>query len=228
MNSGYWTRLPASVLCALITTSAGCAENEQSFGGDELKSGLTTPRELRGAVYSSTSLELFWERQDPGVRFEIRRDGSTTNITDGVSYFESGLEPSRTYVYGVRAIARDGGRSDWAPLTLSTRSAAGGAVETPQGLRGVVYSDTALELYWERPPSAVSYEIRRDGEVIGQTSGVSYWQSGLSPATRYRYEVTALSRRTPVRACGCPCHHERRSRKHGRRRNHRRFDGRRR
>ena len=61
----------------------------------------------------------------------------------------------------------------------------------PQGLRAEVFSRTALELYWDRAPGDTAYTVSRDGQIIGMTSGTSFWSPGLSANTSYDYEVDA-------------------------------------
>ena len=63
------------------------------------------------------------------------------------------------------------------------------------GLRAEVYSETALELFWERasrPASANEYQIRRDGQLVDTTSGTSYFDSRLQGGTLYQYQVVPI------------------------------------
>jgi hypothetical protein len=40
---------------------------------------------------------------------------------------------------------------------------------------------------------ALSYEVSRDGSVVANTMGVSYYDDGLDPATSYTYQVVAIN-----------------------------------
>ncbi|MFK7892871.1 MAG: endonuclease/exonuclease/phosphatase family protein [Granulosicoccus sp.] len=61
------------------------------------------------------------------------------------------------------------------------------------GLRGDVYSPTALELFWNRlPEPGVFYRVLSDDDLI-TLAGTSYFIAGLSPATTYEYTVQAVS-----------------------------------
>ncbi len=60
----------------------------------------------------------------------------------------------------------------------------------PTGLRAEVFSATALELYWDRAPRDLVYTVSRDGQVIGETRGTSFWSPNLLANTNYEFEVS--------------------------------------
>lgn len=73
---------------------------------------LSPPADLRVTVYSSSALELFWDRAStPALRYEINRDGEAIGMTDGTSLFLSKVEARRAATYSVVAIDRQGRRS---------------------------------------------------------------------------------------------------------------------
>lgn len=158
------------------------------------------PGNLRQQVYSDTTAELFWDRStdDGFVRgYEVIRNGELLGVFDALGIFQEGLDPAVTYNYEVTALDFDGNRSTTATLILST----GGSVEppvsnnlaSPVGLRAEVYSASSAELFWSRSDTAgLSYEVRRDGEVVNQTDGVSFFDSSLPGDTSLRYEVIAI------------------------------------
>lgn len=59
-------------------------------------------------------------------------------------------------------------------------------------LRGSVYSPSALELFWDRLPGAVEYEVIQNEDVVA-LDATSYFVEGLNPATSYDYTVNALN-----------------------------------
>ncbi len=67
----------------------------------------------------------------------------------------------------------------------------------PSAVLAVDASDSAIDLAWTSVPGAVSYEVFRSSEPdqafrrIATTAGPSYGDSGLKPATAYRYQVRA-------------------------------------
>jgi len=81
------------------------------------------PIGLRFDIYSSTAAEVFWDRStdDGFVRgYETIRNGESLGVRDGLSLYEDGLDPARSYTYEVTAIDNEGNRSDAAVIRLST------------------------------------------------------------------------------------------------------------
>ncbi len=166
-------------------------------GGAPPAPGLAAPSGLRGDVYSSTAVELFWSRSPTfGLRYEIVRDGEVVATTDGTSHFDTGLTGGTAYTYEVVAIDRDGRRSS--PSTVELTTAGRPSADGPDaltGLRADVYSSTAAELFWSRPTGvALRYEVVRDGAVLATTDGTSYFDDALAGGTTYTYEVVAIDR----------------------------------
>ena len=156
----------------------------------------SAPAELRFDVYSTFAVELFWRREPGALRYEILLDGREVATTDGVSYNTSALRPGTDFTFEVIAIDRDGRRSEPARIAVRTDGPAR-SVDTdlgaPANLRAEVYSRTAAELFWDRASTpGLSYEIRRDGDLVGTTNGTSFFDDGLEGSTRYGYEVFTL------------------------------------
>jgi len=133
----------------------------------------TPPKGLSGLVYSSSTLELFWERINGTVaveHYEIYRDGSLLKTEKGQSHVDRGLMPSTTYQYQILVRYSDGsssGLSDAVSLKTFPSGAFGepditpdAAVDeqpvspssdkappVPSGLRGEVYGQKSLEVY---------------------------------------------------------------------------------
>ena len=121
----------------------------------------TTPGSLRASIYSTTAIELFWERSadDGFVRgYEIARDGRPVATLDATSFFDADLPGAGRYAYSVTALDFDGNRSLPASVVVGTGSVgAPGDPErppAPTGLRADTYSSTAFEVFWDRVPNA--------------------------------------------------------------------------
>ena len=166
----------------------------------------TTPGNLRRDVYSKTSAELFWDRStDNGLiqGYEIVRNGESLGVRDATSLFQTGLDPAQTYTYTLTAIDTDGNRSASATLSFTTGSQEQASnneqdnstsnLASPTGLRSDVYSSTSAELTWDRPAMlGLFYEVRRNGDVVNQTDGVSFFDNELSATTTYQYQIVAV------------------------------------
>ncbi len=186
--------------------------NVQFIGGakESIADGSdpASPANLNGEVYSKTAAEIYWDRPTTfGLSYEVSRNNETVAITDGISYYDDGLSAGNTYLYEVVAINRDGARSAGSEISLTTAGDTTPPITTdlmpPTGLVGSVYSSSALEIMWDRPSTfGLSYEISRNGVLLTNTTGVSYYDDELSGGETYTYEVVAIgsdaARSTPA------------------------------
>ena len=75
-----------------------------------------------------------------------------------------------------------------------------GFAAEPTGLQALLYGSNTVELIWDRSISApYGYEIRRDGEFIGFTQGVSFLDTSASSETNTRYDVIAVTESGSIR-----------------------------
>jgi len=170
--------------------------------------GPTSPANLRHLVYSKTAAEIFWNRSSDNVLvqgYEIIRNGESLGVRDSLSVFQNELSPTETYTFEVTAIDNEGNRSTTATITLSTSgtepigsnsnmgSNSSNSPAAPSGLQAEVYSATAAEVFWDRPDTiGLSYEIRRDGNLVSQTNAVSFFDGSLRNKTTYQYQVVTI------------------------------------
>jgi len=112
--------------------------------------------------------------------------------TDGRSFFEDGLASGTEFTYTVEP--QNGGASETISLTTSGGASGSGLGSVASlELEGLVYSSSALELFWIRVNSAASYRIERDGQLIDERNASSFFDTALSSGTSFVYSVTALS-----------------------------------
>ncbi len=163
------------------------------LGGMGLRPDI--PVDLSGIVYSSTALETFWS---PVInvsigRYDEYRNGSFVASVPGNSWFDDTLVPATTYRYPVVAVSSTGlGSIASRTLELTTASDGSGnhLAIAPSGLRGSVYSSTALELFWDSDPSrSQRYIVLANGVEVGRRAGASLFIEGLNPGTRYDFTV---------------------------------------
>jgi len=72
------------------------------------------------------------------------------------------------------------------------------------GLEASVFGETTVELIWDRVSSVVTgYEIRRDGEFVGFSTGTSFLEEVPSSAgVLYRYDVIPVNQNDPTQFLG--------------------------
>jgi spore coat protein CotH len=106
--------LPSSVSFTTTVSSRSPDDNPQ---GD----AVAEPTRLRASIYSSRSVELFWDRPATvGLTYDILRNGILVDTIDGVSFYNSDLAPGNAYTFQVVAINTLGNRSTASSIMVST------------------------------------------------------------------------------------------------------------
>ncbi len=173
------------------TVSVEIANNAPSTSGND---GLN----VTGAVYSSSAIEIFWTNTavSPGTEYRVSRNGQQVFSGNAASFFDSGLSAGTSYVYQLAAY--DAGQlRGQQEISLTTLGGADGAsasntgVPAVSGLRGTVYSQSAIELSWDRSSAdnIVAYKVYQDGQQVSSSDALSYFVDGLSAETTYVFEV---------------------------------------
>jgi len=178
--------------------------NEPVVVNNDSGSRPAAPVAARADVYSTTAAELFWARGGPSVvSYDIHRNGSFLDSTNGSSYFMQDLSPGASYDFELFAIAADGGVSEATQVSLQTRQDNGqsgnlqpvdNAPASPANASLIVYSSTAAELFWDRAASidnVVATDVYRDGLFIGVSPGNSYFDDTRQPGEQYQYQLFA-------------------------------------
>jgi chitodextrinase len=160
----------------------------------------TTPSNLVATATGTTTVGLTWAASaDPetGVAsYLVFRNGSEIGSTSQTTYQDTGLSPSTTYDYRVRAVNGDGLESNLSNEDSAT-TLDGSGPSTPTNLEATAAGTDRIDLAWTAssdPESGIAqYLVYRGGSQIGQTTQTSYNDSGLSPATQYVYRVRAVN-----------------------------------
>jgi chitodextrinase len=160
----------------------------------------TTPSNLVATATGTTTVGLTWAASaDPetGVdRYLVFRNGSQVGSTNQTTYEDTGLSPSTTYDYRVRAVNGDGLESNLSNEDSAT-TLDGSGPSTPTNLEATAAGTDRIDLTWTAssdPESGIAqYLVYRGGSQIGQTTQTSFSDSGLSPATQYVYRVRAVN-----------------------------------
>jgi len=167
------------------------------------------PSNLTTTVMSDTRIDLGWaDNSSNETGFELKRatdSGFTQNVVwigniQGASYSNTGLSPSTTYYYKVRA---EGATQDsaYSSAVSATTNASGSSIPTaPSGLSATAVSGTQVNLSWtDNSSNETGFEVKRATDSgftqnvvwIGNIQGTTYANTGLTASTTYYYKVRA-------------------------------------
>jgi uncharacterized repeat protein (TIGR03806 family) len=166
----------------------------------------TTPGTPVVSSATSTQLVVAWPRSQDNVGvtgYRIFRNGSTTPLVTitATNYTDTGLSPSTTYSYTVRALDAAGNQSSASAAGSGTTRAASGSDTTPPTVPGTptatAISSSRIDLSWAASTDAVGvsgYRIYRNGSTtpLATVTTTNYSNTGLSASTTYSYTVRAF------------------------------------
>lgn len=170
-------------------------------------SAPSAPTNLTAAAVGETQISLAWSAatDDVGVAgYKIERSLNNINFSEiGTSsspaFSSSGLSPSTTYYYKVRAVDLGGNLGDYSNVA-SAITPDTTPPTIPQGLAATPINETQINLNWNASTDNVGvtgYQIERssDGGATWPFTEVSptnsYQSTGLTFTTTYRYRVKA-------------------------------------
>jgi len=159
-------------------------------------SGPSVPTGLSATPVSAESIELSWAPStddESGIAYyRVFRDGVEIATPTGITYQDDGLLPATTYQYRVSAVNGEGLESDLSSPTSATTFEVEGP-PPPSGLTATPVGPSQISLHWVAPDEgAASYTVFRDGSFIGAVMATTFVDTGLQPATMYRYSVASV------------------------------------
>ncbi len=148
----------------------------------------TTPLGLT-AVGSSGQVILTWSAVAGATGYQVYRDGVRLATTISPTFLDTGLDNGIPYGYTVLATNIAG----WSALTTEVIGIP--SVIAPRVPTGVVAApgDAQVSITWTVTPSATSYQVYRDGLLVGTVATPSFVSTGLTNATTYLFTVVALN-----------------------------------
>lgn len=151
---------------------------------------------VENTTYNGTAIT--WSPVDTAIGYNIYRDGFYVDtVVDVIEYV-----PNTRGQYQVTAFD---GNGNYSPLIATnefgTFTSYTARVNTPnatvsqvQNVTGIVYSNSAGELYWDRETSrTLIYSVTLNGVELGSTTGNSFWIDSLLVDAENRVTLTASS-----------------------------------
>jgi len=167
------------------------------------------PSGLTATVLSSSRIDLAWtDNSSNETGFEVKRatdSGFTQNVVwiggiQGSSYSNTGLSPSTTYYYKVRAEGTTQDSAYSSSVSATTNSSGDTIPTAPSGLGATAISGSRIDLSWtDNSSNETGFELKRATDSgftqnvvwIGGIQGTSYSNTGLTASTTYYYKVRA-------------------------------------
>ncbi len=174
----------------------------------------STPSGLTATAASANQVNLSWTASNDNVGvtgYRVERcTGATCTVFTQVgtptttTFNDTGLTPSTTYRYQVRAVDAAGNFSAYSTIASATTPAAPDttAPTAPAGLTATAVSPTQVDLAWTASTDNVGvtgYRVERcTGATctvftqVGTPTTTTFNDTGRTPATAYRYRVRAV------------------------------------
>lgn len=171
-------------------------------GGGTPTPDTTAPSVPTGVVATATSgttVAVSWvaSTDNVGVKdYVVYRDGTEVGRATSLTYLDSGLTPSTSYSYTVKATDAAGNTSAASTAASATTPAPADTTPptAPADLSGSATSPTSISLTWTASTDNVGikdYQVWRNGGLIATVTSPSHTDSTVSGGTTYSYTVKA-------------------------------------
>ncbi len=132
-------------------------------------------------------VQLSWLPPARATGYEVFRDGALVATPVDPSFIDTGLVDGTAYRYTV--VATNGA----SPSPASPAVTAVPVAPAPAAPAGVVASpgNGSVTLSWTPVEGATSYQVLRNGAVVGAPTAASYTDTGMTNGTSYSYTVRA-------------------------------------
>ena len=136
-----------------------------------------------------TTATVSWSGVSGASWYKVYRNGVLVSTLGGNSYTDVALVNGTTYAYYVTSVA--GGVVSAASATVAVRpSSVMPAIPTAVAASS---GDAQITLTWPAAANAASYQVFRDGVLVGSPTTPTFTDAGLVNGTTYSYTVTSVN-----------------------------------
>ena len=133
------------------------------------------------------SFTLDWDKVDGSTSYNIFLNGVfVANVSD-TSYFFKNLTPNSSYVVTINA------QNIWGTSELSEGLNILTLPEPPRGFKAININANSVSLTWIPVDGAISYQIKKDDEIIATVTDSTYTIYGLESSTQYKFQVSVTT-----------------------------------
>ena len=169
-------------------------------------SPTTRPTNLTGVKVTSTTntVTLSWDKNNSATGYFVQqyKNGAWTHVRQlarntVTTYTATGLTPSTTYQFRIRAYYTDGSTTTYSDYTTVS------GTTNPADMSGVKISATTsgtITISWDKNDSATGYFIQqyKNGEwthirQLARNTVLSYTATGLASSTTYQFRIRAYN-----------------------------------
>ena len=151
-------------------------------------SSLTnTPLNISGSV-SKNNITLKWDKVNGASKYLVKRNGKVIGQSDIEVFNDDSLEYATKYFYSISSVSINGieGLTSL-PFEIMTRN----YVEPPA--LSSFNDQRSIKLIWNEVKLAKSYNLYRDGGLIGSLTDNSY-EDKCSPGETHCYQITSIDK----------------------------------
>jgi chitodextrinase len=201
--------LATSVALCLVRAMTGCNSGSSAPPPDTIPP--TAPSGLTTTAASATQINLAWTASTDnvgvtGYKVERCSGAGCSNFaqiatTTTTTFNDTGLTPSTSYTYRVRATDAAGNLSSFSASSTATSSADTTAPSAPTSLTATAASSTQINLSWTASTDDVAvtgYKVESCSGTgcsnfvqIAAPTGTTFNNTGLTASTSYSYRVRA-------------------------------------
>ena len=198
------------VLLAMSLIFVGC--------GDDPIKNPDPPQGVTATSDSTSSITVTWGSVSGASGYKIYRSKALSEVFNNIGsststvYTDTGLSPGTTYYYRVSTSTKNGEGSQSSHTSATTK------FNAPTGVTAMAASEKSITVSWSAVSSNATiyyYIYRSDSSSgtytqVGNSTGTSYTDNGLSPNTTYYYKVAVSngvvtsSQSSPVSATTTP------------------------